>query len=548
MAELDENLTKLRTSFDEIEKRIKAIERQVTSSTQLAATKACLEEIKTLLEDYQSAYSIHLQNYNNHTSEFNNHKQESNQNIADLQSASSIYGASINTLTTKANTIQSSLERLSARVLALEQNSGDGGSTSGENTAGATNWEDIVYYNYFQEINSASQYPTEFYFPPLTFDCDPGYVDVEMTFNVESEQTINNTSFMIGVNKTNYPHQSIEPFVGKKTLVFKKQFLTNKSFNELSFCFKVPSTKLVLNDFSIKIHAKNVKIFKRFQPVEIYCFNNNYYITDMSSPNSFYYGIVSKENFSYNKSNLTEISYADISEYRHWSTRLVPAIEYGDTIQLRTDNEGTFFVTYKLGNVLTYFTAFQKLNGSTSYTQYSSSVEITYSDDFYPFGFNATGVGIHNYFAYHNRVRTMSTKNAYKNLTLNNVMLTNYYYIYVVRDNNLKIGDPQATYRGAVLCRTLDNMFIYFPDNESEYCVEIAKGKNATAYYQPDGTIFVYINQGHKVFKYKLQKNDEGIYECIGAIDSFDNIIKYEELYDGYALVQTIDSWEIKVP
>ena len=477
MSELDANLIQLRTSFDEIEKRIKAIERQVTSSTQLAATKACLQEIKTLLEDYQSAYSIHLQNYTNHTTEFNSHKQESDQNIADLQSASSIYGASINTLTTKSNTIQSSLERLSARVLALEQNSGgDDGSSSAGNSSGATNWNDIAYFNYFQEINSSYSSLSNFYFPKLIFDCSPGYAEVEMTFELESTDPIYNFSFILDINKKTYPQQAIETFSGKKTFTFKKQFLTSKSLNELTICFRSAMTQIILKNFYVKIHAKNVKIFKRFQPVEIFCFNDNYYITDMSDPNSLYYGIISKDNFTYKKSDLNPLPY-NFLENRQWATKLMPAILYGDTIQTRSDNDGIYFLTYKLGTSSYYFTSYQKLTDATAYSEYSSSFENSYCDDFYPFGFNTNGVGVHHYYVTADKVRTMSTKNAYGYLTLNGVKLTAYNYIYIVRNNNLKIGDPLPQHRGAILCRASDNMFVYFPEIDSTYCVELQTEK-----------------------------------------------------------------------
>lgn len=541
MSELDANLTQLRTSFDEIEKRIKAIERQVTASTQLAATKACLEEIKLLLEDYQNAYKAHLENYTNHTTEFTTHKQESTQNITDLQSASSIYGASINTLTTKANTIQASLERLSARVLALEQNSGDGGETSGEGS-GATNWEDVVYHNYNQEINNPTTTST-FYFIPTVFNCTPGFVDVEITYELDASSTIEH--FMIlTINNETLPQQKLPSFSGKTTITYKKQFLTNKSVNSIKVGLRIPKTKIVLNSYNIKIHAKNVKIFNRFQPVEIFCFNNNYYITDMSDPTTFYYGIVSKENFTYDKTKLNAVSYSDIGQ-KHFASKLMPAIEYGDAIQLKTNNDGTYLVAYNMSSILTYLTTFEKLTGATTYTKFCNASSITFSDDFYPFGFTEAGLALSHYVVLGDRVRVINSKGNYYSITLNKVMLTDYHWISVVRDNNLKIGDAMPQYRGAIICRSSDNMFLYFPENESNYCVEIAKGKNSTAYYQPDGSIFVYINQGHQVLKYKLQKNEEDKYECIGAIDVFNNIIKYEELYDGHALVQTIDSYKI---
>ena len=542
MSELDANLTQLRTSFDEIEKRIKAIERQVTANTQLTATKACLEEIKILLEDYQNAYQKHLENYNNHSIDFNLHKQESIQNITDLQSASSMYGASINTLTTKANTIQSTLERLSTRVLALEQNP-DNGNGSSTQASDVSNWEDIVYFNFAQEINNPTTTET-FYFIPTIFDCTPGYVDVEMTFEMEANSSVDCYAILT-INNETLPQQQIPSFTGKNTICYKKQFLTNKSVNAIKMAFKVPRTKIVLTNFNIKIHAKNVKIFNRFQPVEIFCFNNNYYITDMSNPNTFYYGIVSKENFSYDKSKLNAVNYSDIGP-KHFATKLVPSIENGNTIQLKTTNDGTYLVAYSLGSLLTYYTTFEKLTDATTYTKYCNSSSITtYSDDFYPFGINQSTNTYHHFVCLGDRVRAINTKGSYSSLTLNDVMLTDYNYIYVVRDNNLKIGDTMPPFRGSVICRSSDNMFVYFPEKDSNYCVEIAKGKNATAYYQPDGSIFVYINRGHQVFKYKLQKNENEQYECIGATDVYDNIIKYEELYDGHALVKTIDSYKI---
>ena len=80
-------------------------------------------------------------------------------------------------------------------------------------------------------------------------------------------------------------------------------------------------------------------------------------------------------------------------------------------------------------------------------------------------------------------------------------------------------------------------MNVYFPEFDNTYYVEIGKGKNVSAYLQEDGSINVYINRYCDVYKYVIRKNFDGIFEVSNIVTCIKGITRYEELYDGQALI-----------
>ena len=92
--------------------------------------------------------------------------------------------------------------------------------------------------------------------------------------------------------------------------------------------------------------------------------------------------------------------------------------------------------------------------------------------------------------------------------------------------------------------------YTFYPQYNSSYKVDIAKGFDATAYYQrSDNTINVYINRDNNVYKYVLQKNSQtNQYEVGSQVTTFENISRYEELYDGKYIVYRGTDYEIITP
>lgn len=123
-------------------------------------------------------------------------------------------------------------------------------------------------------------------------------------------------------------------------------------------------------------------------------------------------------------------------------------------------------------------------------------------------------------------------------LFLNGVKLAAEYCTNTPIMNNNLGGETITfdTYLGCIGTRS-DGMNIYYPARDSTYCVEIGKGRNCSAYYQPDGNINVYLNRFNNIEKYVLQKNAEDKYE-IGARKTIAGYTRYIEGLSGEAIAK----------
>ena len=116
-------------------------------------------------------------------------------------------------------------------------------------------------------------------------------------------------------------------------------------------------------------------------------------------------------------------------------------------------------------------------------------------------------------------------------------------YGTLVKNINLGFGSTApANFNGVILTNSEGVNYLY-PELSNAYRVEIAKGKNATAYIQPDESINVYINNDCTVTKYVLRKNAEAVYELSQSeTTQYNGYTRIEECYDNKVFAYKYDT------
>ncbi len=549
-------LTKLKAQIEEIEKRIKAISLQVTTSTQVNAIKLCLDDLKELLDLYQAEYEnlitdydTHKDDYQNLLSDYNEHKSNYEtfyndylQHKTDYNILLSSYNGLTQTNLLEHTTMKDGISRalsqisdldteqtkINQRMDYLEATYGDGSSTQTNITETVNTFDRAYMYGYFKIASSCNT-------PSVYFTCNPSQqIKISVRLKGHTFQDMLTPTIYIKIDGKTIDYEVFTD----KTATFDYQthvyYVPNKAFNRLTIQSNI-SLNYYYSNCEIVLEGRNVKFLNPDQQLNIFCFNDKYYVSAKTMDNYYMYGTLEKDNLKISDAYLTKIPISKFT-FENSYFWLVPALEEGTTYQIKEDFAYGYAFPYLIGRNPENAGVAKVLEDYTP-TQYLSWSYSVYSKDYLVAGCGNGGIcccivvndgtvrlvgfGVENSEAF--------TYNGEK-------LVDEWFRVCVVKNNNLKIGDPVEQYHGAVLTKK-DATNVFFPDVHSTYCIDLGVGYNATAYLQPDETINIYINKDCDICKYILEKNEEGIYELSPVKVLYKGMTKYEELYDGKALV-----------
>ena len=537
-------ISKIKTQIEEIEKRIKAIAMQMTTTSQMSAIKYCLEEIKQLLIDlgteldthladysnHKDAYNQLLQNYNSLYENFNLHKQGYESLITDNNNAHANFQNFIDDLIISLKEVEAQADNLQTRIMALEEMQGGGGQTPTQLQTETTNFVDQI------EIIPNLK-PGSNYICPIThFKCEPTqeiYIRFEFEGNVSG--TIINKYIKILMNdeehyvdlrnittKGNYYYDVYTTFVPQKSL--------NYFYAQLQL-----STTFTVTRWKITITARNVTILGLDRAVKILCFNDKYYITYNTGADYLLYGVQNRGELSLGTGMLNKVETTNILK-DYYFIHLVPALQNVEGPLAFDDSylNHIMFISLRSSDILSPLTLKFDEEGKLSQNM-SWAIKSTVIDSI-PCGIG-DGSEVILSSSITGDISFIGRGNFSKIIKYNGERLYDHWYsVTTVKNNNAKIGDENIAYNGMIAWRD-DGMNVYFPEFDNTYYVEIGKGKNVSAYLQEDGSINVYINRYCDVYKYVIRKNFDGIFEVSNIVTCIKGITRYEELYDGQALI-----------
>lgn len=519
-----------------------------TIKSTLSSMGDVTQDISSIQEDLNNL-SASLSQTNITVSNLSTNYDSANENITNIET-------DVETLTTQVVQLQNSDIELDSRITALESSQG----SSSEGSGGQQDSEsEELGYNFDQmrgKIFRPDGY--DWQSPRCQFCCDTsGQVTIKYQVNGSIVGTDGPTyrRIRLSLNGVEVKDLIVDTFSDAFILSDSYQFKPTKKYNY--FQIQVNIGSVMLREYNISIEGKNVQFLEHDLPLKICCFNDSYYIVRTDDYRQrIYYGVQAKDSLDIDDLEYISTSYLPSTGVCYFylipTTKVVNGLvqfdtNYPNNYKIATVDGG------KVHSLITY------TFGDSAIEQESSwQIPITHlepicggighdiaTSDFQDALFRITVEGIIGISGLFSSTGANVTIFSLNGVEINS---SNYKVGGVVRNNNNKIGAPSA-YHGCVLtdCETMMN--VYFPDVDSTYTLDIAKGRNVTAYYQPNGNINVYMNRGFNVYKYVLQKNtDTGKYEVSNEVTTIEGITRYEELYDGSYLVYRNLDYEIVTP
>ncbi len=504
--------------------------------------------------------------------------QTSKANVSDIPSISGL--ATTSYVDGEIDDLEDDLSVLETRVETLEQNQGSGGSGSG------CNCEEIINFGENLLIQTATKnFVSGASFLPQIFYCDMDnevYVEYTVYGNIV-DPAINSSGFYMTIYKQNdesgelsslssrntceainYAEQFV-PMSNNFVYTIKAKFTPRRKLNAV-FLYSFLYDAYNITKIDVKILGKNIDIINTEFPINIECFNNNCYIT-MQKNGTLKYKVDTFANVlsnvrdsilvGYSKYELKE-SYVDLMpsvvpaniSTCYSNPCLIPAIPKttGSATAIALDNNFTnnakFGATCSDGCLVGARICKVENDVFSAVTEYISSSYSSTSINWLPGGLGWGGdVGV-KVNADGSKITMLGNNNSNSKIYYDGGYITGMCYAMPVKNNNLEVGDTPA-WHGMITMRISDQMNIFYPDRDSSYYVELGVGKNATAYYQSNGNINVYINKGTDIYKYVLAQNN-GQYAISGTPTAVAKGQKLCELYNNYVLIIKSTKYEIR--
>lgn len=516
----DTTLNKIKQQIEEIEKRIKIISTQVLVGSQLNAVKDALVELKTIFTTYQTEFDAYLQDYSSY-------KTTNDSDISLVKTKMANVESQMKTLETQMETLQFKFDNLSV-------------SSGGSNGTETTNWDTFQksYLNLYGRMRSES--------PTIYFSVEPTQkVKIHIECLVHSDISSSSGFSYLYVNEVNCLTTRYT-YVQDGTYTIDYSFFPTKKLNTFKTVMAV-GEQLTMRNFNVTIEGRNAFIFNRLQDLHILSFDNKYYITQEISDRAFTFAILDAANLSLTSSENHTIG--KLNELCGSSCVYPYLVQSTTTIQKKIQNCKDYVVYHmRDGNDTASQTIMcSSFNDDLSISSWYETCIPLIGYEIFPAGFGNGLVGValvskkHCIYCYDLSMNATSLKY----LKFNGENLSNIWYdITPVVRLDVKTGDNVYPFYG-VVCLREDQTQVFYPSKDSTYCIEIAKGKNATAYIQTDGTINVYINRYKCVYKYVLQKGISGEYELKDEITTYEGITLYQELLNSKALVKKNDAYQI---
>lgn len=415
--------------------------------------------------------------------------------------------SNITTLQNENNTLFTNIDDLSGRVKSLENGSGSSSSGGGQCN------QNVDFYNLQNnQFNFFGPYASPYFY----INCDKNsLVDLDITLTGEVTDFIesNQIVLQLTVNDEVYTQQVGLAKEGDYKHTFCFPILTNKTTNKCRLSFNRYAGTTWVSTLSIKAKGNNVSIYCADKNLSIYCFNQEYYIVGRNQNKFIFYGVCPKDSFDINNINLEQYAVS-----ANGVDNVIMPIFYPTTSSTSTSitssNSNQFMYICPDKNDQVYY----GVSDSDSSGYSTNLTEVTKQSiciDALPYG-KSYGGYTHLFIDTQNTAKIAFTKlfgmKTDTTVVLNGENVQDCIYGTLVKNNNLNFGNSAPTPINGMVLTTSDGTNWFYPAEASSYRVEIAKGKNATAYLQADNTINVYINQGINVCRYVLAKNAEGNY------------------------------------
>lgn len=534
-------LQQIRTSFEELEKRIKAMERSVGVNSQISALVSYMQEVKDLIQQFEDNYNEHITDYQTHTQDYNSFKESIQTSLDSNNTTDNNQSLLINNLSTQLTQLSTTINTLKTKVEELEENTGEGNQTS--------DYAKILF-------NLTATHTTEKSPRFYILNANKGLTKFNVIF--------------YGTYTTNTEKTSITVDLYLNTTKIKTKELTIEHGKDFEFSFTYNFLSANTSDY-IQLELSNV-YGTAFNYMEVYlsgtdasllsypdrnvnffCFNNQYYVTDNSVKDKIKYAVIDKTNLANLDNNYTT---TDKTLEMSYEIRLinccVPCTKLDETNTLEVDttyaDRGLHFLSTRLTQDSANYVYQYNISQKKLIPKFGQTDPCGVGD-MLPYANNSAGLCVSNasiknsnasYFTVlnNNLIGTFFLK-------LNNVKLKDCFANRQVRNNRIRVGDSVCSLSGNIIT-DLNGNVAYYPSENSTYKVDIAKGRNASAYLQSNGNINVYINRFCNVYKYVLQKNaTTNQYELQGLAKVFQGITGYEELYDNKAVVYMFDEHKI---
>ncbi|MBO5885061.1 MAG: hypothetical protein J6Q51_04620 [Clostridia bacterium] len=413
--------------------------------------------------------------------------------------------SNVSVLQSTTSTLSTNVKDLSSRVVDLENNTSSGGGASCD-----------LNFDFYNLQNNQFNFSGEYYSPYFYVTCNKNsVVDLEITLTGEVLDLLGGTDLFVNLTVNDdevYTQQVGLHKEGEFKFSFCFPIISNKTANKCRLSFTRDMASTYINTLSIKALGKNVCLHCADKNFNIFCFNQQYYIVGRNQNRFIFYGTCNKDEFDINNINLEQMP-INSAVNNVIMPMLFPSTSIVVTLTSNGNNQ-FMYICPEIQDTVFYGPANSTSGGySTSLTQVSKS---SMCIDVVPYGksyggvtqlFIDTDTAVHIIYS---KLFGMKTDTPVK---LNGEAVTNCIYGTLVKNNNLNFGDSVPSQIAGLVLTTTDGINYFYPSEASTYNIELAKGKNATAYLQPDESINVYINQGTTVCKFVLCKNADGVYE-----------------------------------
>ena len=562
---IEYKLKKLLVDFEEMEKRIKANKNLLDKSSQNIKDEIAQEiqtisqeitSCKTLVNEMATSIAQNTQDIAQNTTDIAQNTQNIEDNTSKItQNSTKITEintkiGNISQINEKMTQISTSIENLSQIINNLQLNDNsqliyqDVGVN--EDYVLATVNCNFTYGHYYSQSYFLVCDINQYIDIDFELEYDPTSLYKYSTATYKIELVINDEVFVSG----EYPLSS-----SNDVKTFSKRFFPTKKINEIRVhCTGSPAC--LAKQYKIVVRGKNLTFVGEVPSVSVTCFDNKYYICNKSDKNDakLYFAELEKDNLTL---NTTDYSYGDLSKIAiNENYSICPTYNYSTGKYIKYCGEGCLFITmenrFKTNNL--YFNFYNINDNNENIFQDYCNVNIAAIDYDYAFTGKSPVCACLSVATNEGRPLLIATpeQTTYNRvyLKLNNELLPYVYYrCAIVKNNNLTTSDNGGSYHGALFWNITTQNWEFFEKYDNTYKVILSPGKYCTAYYQSDGSINVYISRGCTTYKYTLIKNAEtNEYELSGTFSTIPKCTKYDELYDGKALITCYNSYSIYSP
>lgn len=540
------SLRKLRVDCEELEKRLKSLEKSISNSSQ--NTKNEIEQELNSISQELTNCKTTVDSLSSSVSQNTSKSTENSTKIASINTK-------ISQLNEQITQIPAQIENFSQLVNGLKmvddtkliyEDFGVNEDMISTTVNSYTHWSQYYSQTYYLicDINQPIDIDFEVGF-------DPTIQNMFDTYEYTIELFINNTSFLKG----SYPCASESSTNTQKVNNLSERYYPEKTINEIrvhcqgyTFC--------VVQYYKIKFNGKNLTICGQVPSLYITCFDNKYFVCNKSDKNvsKIFFAEFDKDSLTLDTENYksAKVLNTNINE----KLSIYPAYNLSTKEYVKILNyDHMLFPTLESRDIENaFYVHFYDPSGDKLYSYIDADKKYKVEDYDFIFTGKRTCYACFCIVQSNGEAGLYCTpdqdKLNYVKLTFNGEPLPLLYHkCAMVKNNNITSQDDSISITGVILWNISTQNWEFFEAVDSTYKVIIAPGKYCTAYLQTNGNINVYISRGCTTYKYVLSKNTEtDKYELSPLYSIIPKATKYDELYDGKALITFYDNYRIYIP